>query len=59
MNEYKSEEQQIEEINSYNVLAAYSRIPYSLISLEIEDGSQSLFNEINEICKYYDIYKRG
>ena len=58
--EYRSEEQQqIEEMDSYNVLAAYSRIPYSLISLENDDGSQSLFKEINEICKYYDIYKKG
>lgn len=37
----------------------YNSIPYKLIKEESENSSQNVTEEINQICKYYRIYKKG
>lgn len=49
----------INEENSTEVLTAYSRVPYALISQEIEGSVQDTLAELTQICKYYKIYDKG
>jgi len=44
---------------STECLRVYNRIPYALIRAEVDTGVQDVLDEINEICKYYKIYKKG
>lgn len=43
--------------NSTEVLTAYNKIPYPIISAETD--SSSLMDELTQICQLYDIYKKG
>lgn len=47
--------------NSIQTLSAFNRIPYALISAELEGESSSkdLLDELGQICRYYNVYKRG
>lgn len=55
-----SEEQKvIDTENGTQVLTAYNRIPYALISAEIEGYAADTFHEFAEILGYYKIYKEG
>lgn len=47
------------EVNSTTKIAAYSRIPYALISEEIDGSSSDVTNEFAEIMNYYEIFKKG
>lgn len=40
-------------------LIAYRDIPYALIREEVGNDSDMVQRELNEICKYYKIYKKG
>lgn len=58
--ERRNEEEKValaEESNEF--LRVYNRIPYALIRAEVDTGVQDVLDEINEICKYYKIYKKG
>lgn len=44
---------------STEVLTAFNRIPYSLISQEIEGSAKDKLRELTEICQYYKVYKKG
>ena len=44
---------------SVDVVTAYTKIPYSLINQEVGVLSKNLIDELTEICKYYDVYKKG
>lgn len=46
-------------ISTRKKLVAYNRIPYGIISKELDENAKNLLNDINEICGYYDIYKYG
>lgn len=50
---------QVEQDSDAAVITAYNRIPYTLISREVEGPSSDLLAEMTEICKYYRIYKKG
>lgn len=55
-----SEEQQVqllEETSEY--LKVYTNIPYSLLYDESSCSVQDTIDEINKICKFYKIYKKG
>nr|DAU58570.1 MAG TPA: PORTAL PROTEIN [Caudoviricetes sp.] len=55
-----SEEQQVqllEETSEY--LKVYTNIPYSLLYDESSCSVQDTIDEINQICKFYKIYKKG
>lgn len=56
-----SEEARMAALNesSDNELKAYNRIPYALISSEIDGSSYDFLAELNEICGYYKIYNKG
>lgn len=41
------------------VLVVYSKIPYALINEEIEGSAQDTLAELDEICAYYAIYRKG
>lgn len=45
--------------NSTEVLTAFSRIPYALLNQEVEGNTQDVLAEMTEICKYYNVYKKG
>lgn len=46
--------------NSPEVLTAFNRIPYSLISAEVgPEAAHNTLEELTEICKYYKAYKKG
>lgn len=46
--------------NEYpQVISAFDRIPYGLISEEIEQTYSDFLSEMTEICRYYNIYKNG
>lgn len=46
--------------NNTEVLTAFSRIPYSLISAEVgSEVAQNTLEELTLICKYYKAYKSG
>ena len=53
------ESKMIEEEKSGEILTAFARIPYALISQEVEGSSRDLLLELTEICKYYKVYKKG
>lgn len=53
------EDQQIESMNSVEVLTAFNRIPYALLNKEIEDNAGDVRAELTEICQFYKIYKKG
>lgn len=40
-------------------ISAFTRIPYSLISAEVEGSSSDITDEFAEILKYYDVYRKG
>lgn len=46
-------EEQVDKIKAYN------RIPYQLIREEAGTGAQDVIDEIDKICLYYKVYKRG
>ena len=48
-----------QERQSTEVYTAFNKIPYSLISEEIEGSSSETLTELTEICKYYDAYRKG
>lgn len=55
-----NEEQQVqllEETSEY--LKVYTNIPYSLLYDESSCSVQDTIDEINQICKFYKIYKKG
>ena len=56
-----SEEARMAALNeeSSTDLKAYSKIPYALISGEVEGSSYDVLNELGEICGYYKIYNKG
>ncbi len=57
---YADEEtQQIAMSLSNKRLVAYNRVPYALISQELGSLSKDGLEELNEICKYYQIYHEG
>lgn len=45
--------------NSIELLTAYNRIPYALINSEISGSTKDILSEMNQICKYYKVYKKG
>ena len=47
----------VEEQEDY--MTAYNEIPYGLLRDESPDNKQIVIDEVNRICKYYSIYKRG
>lgn len=47
------------EMDRDGYLVAYSRIPYALMSNEVDVPSTDILNELADICKYYKVYKRG
>lgn len=49
----KSEDSNVE------VFSAFNKIPYAMISEEIEDSASDILTELTEICKYYEAYKKG
>lgn len=53
------EAQQIENMNSIEVLTAFNRIPYALLNKEVEDNASDVRAELTEICQFYKIYKKG
>lgn len=60
MSKFVSEEaQQIENMNSVEVLTAFNRIPYALLNKEVEDNAADVRAELTEICQFYKIYKKG
>lgn len=60
MANYLSEEaQQVENMNSVEVLTAFNRIPYALINAEIAGAAKDTLDELTQICKYYKVYKKG
>lgn len=60
MNNQLNEEEKVALADeSTEFLRVYNRIPYALIRAEVDTGVQDVLDEINEICKYYKIYKKG
>lgn len=60
MNNQLNEEEKVALADeSTECLRVYNRIPYALIRAEVDTGVQDVLDEINEICKYYKIYKKG
>lgn len=50
----------VAEENSTEVLTAFNRIPYSLINAEVgPETARDTLEELTEICKYYEAYKKG
>lgn len=50
----------VREENSTEVLTAFNRIPYALISAEVGSSTaQDTLQELTEICRYYAAYKKG
>ena len=47
----------LEEQEDY--ITAYNEIPYGLLRDESPDNKQVIIDEVNRICKYYNIYRRG
>lgn len=47
--------------NPVEVITAFNKIPYALISDEIGDSgiSKSFLDDLTNICKYYEIYEKG
>lgn len=47
------------DVSSTTKIAAYSRIPYALISAEVDGSSSDITNEFAEIMEYYEVFKKG
>lgn len=47
------------ENSSINVLAAFNRIPYSLINSEVEGYAKDVLDELTQICRFYKVYEEG
>lgn len=45
--------------NSTEVLTAFNRIPYALISAETGTSARDTLVELTQICQYYKVYKKG
>ncbi len=45
--------------NSTEILSAFNRIPYALINAEVSGTAKDTLDELNQICKYYKVYKKG
>lgn len=45
--------------NSTVVLSAFNRIPYALINAEVDGSTKETLDELTQICKYYEVYKKG
>ncbi len=45
--------------NTTEVLTAFNKIPYGLINAEITGGAKETLDELTQICKLYQIYKKG
>lgn len=45
--------------NDSGMLIAFRRIPYGLINQEVSGSTKETLDEFTEICKYYQIYKKG
>lgn len=41
------------------VLAAFNRIPYTLISSEVGGAAHETLDELTKICQYYNVYRKG
>lgn len=60
MGKLNEEEKVAAGVDEYaDFITAYNKIPYNLIREEVETGAQDVIDEINEIFKYYKIYKKG
>lgn len=49
----------ISDESNMDILVAYNRVPYALISEEIEGSSKDTLAELTEICRYYKVYEKG
>lgn len=45
--------------NSTEVITAFTKIPYGLINEEIDGSAKDTLNEMQEICGYYRVYRKG
>lgn len=56
-----TEEQKVinAEQNSKELLRAFSRIPYALISKEVDGPASDVLGELDQICMYYKLYRLG
>ncbi len=45
--------------NSTETLTAFNRVPYALISAEIDGSAKETLDELTQICGYYKVYKKG
>lgn len=59
MEKYNEEEKVALIEQDEEFLKVYNKVPYALIRQEIDVGAQDTIDEINEICKYYKVYKKG
>ena len=41
------------------VLTAFTRVPYSLITREIDGSAKDTLAELTQICGFYKVYKKG
>lgn len=45
--------------NDYDVLRANRKIPYNLLKINFDDTATDLFNELDNIYRFYKIYEKG
>lgn len=45
--------------NQAEIYSTFNTIPYALINAEITDSAKTVLDELTDINKYYDIYKKG
>lgn len=45
--------------SNVEVITAFNRIPYALISQEIEGYAKDVLDELTEICTFYKVYDKG
>lgn len=57
----KSEEEKVisTDNRSFGVISAFSAVPYTLLSKEVEGTASDLIAEMTQISKYYKTYQRG
>ena len=48
-----------EEREGKEVLTAFNKIPYALLSREAVGAVKDFQTELTQICKFYKIYKKG
>ena len=53
------EEKVIKAENSTEILTAFNRIPYALISAEMGGATKDTLDELTQICGFYKVYKKG